>query len=188
MRWFELSGGRYLRLLEKSDAEELYTLIDANREYLARWMPWPQDQTLAQTLDFICATRKQVADNDGFQVVLIDGEQIIGVVGFHGVDWPNRATSIGYWLAETAQGHGTITEAVRALVDHALRGWQLDRIEIRVAVENLRSRAIPERLGFQQEGTLRQVMCVGSHYVDHVVYSLLADWQMRSSSRGAGST
>jgi ribosomal-protein-serine acetyltransferase len=70
-----------------------------------------------------------------------------------------------------------MTAAVRLLVDHALTEWQLNRVEIRVAVENLRSRAIPERLGFSQEGTLRKADLVDGRYLDSVVYSMLAvDW------------
>ncbi|HEY7829729.1 MAG TPA: GNAT family protein [Solirubrobacteraceae bacterium] len=174
---FEISGSHRLRLLEESDAKELHALIDANRAYLARWMPWAQEQTAEQTLAFILATREQLAGNNGFQLALTDQQRIVGVLGFHSVDWVNRATSLGYWLAESAQGQGLVTEAVSALIDHALRGWQLNRVEIRAAVENLRSRAIPERLGFKQEGTLRQTMRLGDRYLDHVVYSMLAsDW------------
>ena len=36
----ELPGGYALRLLEESDADELFALIDANREHLGPWMPW----------------------------------------------------------------------------------------------------------------------------------------------------
>jgi RimJ/RimL family protein N-acetyltransferase len=49
------------------------------------------------------------------------------------------------------------------------------RVEIRAAPENARSRAIPERLGFTQEGTLRQVERVGDRYLDNVVYAMLAE-------------
>ncbi|HEY2333416.1 MAG TPA: GNAT family protein [Solirubrobacterales bacterium] len=51
---------------------------------------------------------------------------------------------------QITQGSGTMTAAVRLLVDHALTVWQLNRVEIRAAVENRRSRAIPKRLGFRQ--------------------------------------
>ena len=169
----DLGGARSLRLLEKSDADELYGLVDANRDYLARWLPWVEASTPASIRDFLDAARRQHRSNDGFQcAILVDGA-IVGVVGFHRVDWFNRATSIGYWLAETQQGRGTMTEAVRALVDHALGAWRLERVEIRCAVENARSRAIPERLAFEQEGVLRRAERVGVRWHDLVLYGRL---------------
>jgi ribosomal-protein-serine acetyltransferase len=52
------------------------------------------------------------------------------------------------------------------------------RVEVRAAPENARSRAIPERLSFTQEGTLRQVERVGDRYLDNVIYAMLAeDWR-----------
>ncbi|HEX3392864.1 MAG TPA: bifunctional GrpB family protein/GNAT family N-acetyltransferase [Solirubrobacteraceae bacterium] len=173
----ELTEGRWLRLLEESDAQELYAAIEANREYLARWMPWAAGQTLDNTLAFIARTREQRASNDGFQTAVIEDGRIVGVVGFHGVSWQHRSTSIGYWLTKSAEGQGTVTRSVRALVDHALGTWRLHRVEIRVAVDNTRSRAIPERLGFTHEGVAREAEQIGDRYVDQAVYSMLAsEW------------
>ena len=166
------------RLLDEGDVAELHGLIDANRAYLARWLPWAEKQTLDDTLSFVRKTRGQLEGDDGFQAAVVDREDIVGVIGYHAVDWKNRSTSIGYWLAEGRQGRGTMTRAVRGLVDHALSVWKLNRVEIRAAVENRRSRAIPERLGFHQEGTLRQSERVGDRYLDCVMYSMLAaDWR-----------
>jgi ribosomal-protein-serine acetyltransferase len=171
-----LTDGCHLRLLEESDAPELYRVIEANRAYLARWLPWAAGQTLDDTLSFIRATRRQIADNDGLQVAVVDEQaSIIGIAGFHHVSWANRSTSIGYWLVENAQGRGTMTRVVSALVEHAIHGWNLNRVEIQAGVENSRSRAIPERLGFVREGLLRQVERVGDRYVDAIVYSALGD-------------
>jgi len=174
----DLLNGHRLRLLRESDADELHALIEANHAYLARWMAWAQGQTRAQTLDFIRSAHRQMVGNAGFHLAVVDDAgRIVGVVGFIGVDWTNRAASIGYWLAEAAQGQGTMTEAVRSLVAHALEEWKLHRVEIRAEPENLRSRAIAQRLGFQQEGTLRQVVRFGERYADHVVYAMLAgEW------------
>jgi ribosomal-protein-serine acetyltransferase len=174
---FDLPGGRLLRPLDDSDAPELYALIETNRAYLARWMPWATDQTAARTLEFIRTTGRQLAADDGFQAVLTAGGRLVGVAGLRTIDWPNRATSIGYWLDAAEQGRGTMTSAVRALVDHALGTRQLNRVEIRADIENLRSRAIPERLGFRHEGTLRQVERIGDSYRDQAIYAMLAvDW------------
>jgi ribosomal-protein-serine acetyltransferase len=172
-----IQGDAYLRLLEEADADELHRLIEVNRTYLARWLPWAAGQTFEDTLDFIGAAQSQLSGNDGFQAAIVTGKGIVGVVGYHAVDWPNRSTRIGYWLDEAHQGRGTMTAAVRVLVDHALTVWRLDRVEIGAAVENRRSRAIPERLGFREEGVSRRAELVGGRYLDSVVYSMLAaDW------------
>ena len=179
---FRIDERRCLRLLEEADANELYAVVDVNREFLARWMPWPASQTPEGTLEFIRSSRKQLADNQGFQVAIVDDGRIVGVLGFYRLDWQNRSTSVGYWIAESSQGQGTVTQATRALTDHAFRTWKLNRVEIRVAVDNVRSRAIPARLGFEEEGVLREVEQIGDRYVDHVVYSMLAaDWGSGSS-------
>jgi ribosomal-protein-serine acetyltransferase len=170
---FELSEGRRLRLLEQSDATELHAVIDSNRDHLARWMPWAAGQTFTDTSAFLRRTRDQLASNDGFQAAVVEHDLLVGVIGFHAVSWKDRSTSIGYWLAESAQGRGTMTSAVRTLVDHAFGAWQLHRVEIRAGVENTRSRAIPERLGFTQEGVLREAERVDDAYVDQAVCAIL---------------
>ena len=175
----ELPNGYGLRLLEESDADELFALVDRNREHLEPWMPWvPDDRSAEDIVPFIRTTRRQIADNDGLQTAIVDPDGgIVGVVGFHGVDWLNRKTSIGYWLAHDEQGRGTMTHAVRALVDHAFGTWKLNRVTIEAAVDNGRSRAVPERLGFTHEGTLRAAGRVGDRTMDHAVYAVLAaDW------------
>jgi ribosomal-protein-serine acetyltransferase len=174
-----VSGNHELRLLDESDAEELYGLIDSNRGHLARWMAWAESQTLEQTAEFISTTRTQLISNDGFQTAITAAGRIVGMVGFRGVDWQNRGTSIGYWLAAAEQGHGTMTCAVRALVDHALTQWRLNRVELRIDIENHGSRSVAERLRFVQEGTLRQAIRLADGYHDDAVYSMLAaDWAM----------
>lgn len=175
-----ISPSSQLRLLDESDAQELHGLIEANRAHLARWLPWAAGQSLADTAAFIRRTREQLRENDGFQAAIACEGRIAGVIGYHGVDWGNRSTSIGYWLAEERQGRGTMTGAVRALVDHALSVWGLNRVEIRVASDNRRSRAIPERLGFTREGTLREAERVGERHLDCVLYAMLAsDWRAK---------
>jgi ribosomal-protein-serine acetyltransferase len=134
------------------------------------------DRTVETTLGFIRATRRQIADNDGLQTAVVDpGGAIVGVVGVHHLDWANGKTSIGYWLARDAQGRGVMTAAVRAYVDYAFTTLGLHRVEIEAAVENVRSRAIPQRLGFREEGIRREVERVGERRLDRVVYAVLAD-------------
>jgi ribosomal-protein-serine acetyltransferase len=128
-------------------------------------------------MQFIRSAQAQVAENNGLQMAIVDAGRIVGVVGFHAIDWRHRSTSLGYWLAQDAQGRGTMTEAVRAMVDHALGAWKLNRVEIRASVENARSRALIERLGFHFEGVARKAFRLPDGYHDDAVYSTLAcEW------------
>jgi ribosomal-protein-serine acetyltransferase len=167
-----------IRPVAAAEATELHALVEGNREHLARWLPWAAGQDLAATEAFIAKSAAQLAGNDGFQARIAPEGAILGIVGFHSVDWVNRSTAIGYWLAEPAQGRGLMTAAVRAMVDHAFGEWDLHRVEIRCAPGNLRSRAVPERLGFREEAILRDAQLIAGHFLDSVVYGLLqGEWE-----------
>ena len=169
-----LTDGSELRLLEEADAGELYALVDQNRDYLAEWMSWAAGQTLEGTLEFIRSARRQVEKHEGLQMAVVLDGRIAGVVGFAERKQEASSASLGYWLGKAHQGRGLMTEAVSNLVDHAFDEWGLNRVEIQAGTGNRKSRAIPERLGFQQEGVLRDYERVGDRYIDMVVYSLLA--------------
>ena len=178
----DLPGDGRLRPFEESDADELYALTDRNRAHLEPWLPWvPATRSASDSLEFIRMARRLLDGDEGMHLALVDDGAIVGTVGFHRFDWANRATSIGYWLAADHEGRGLMTEAVRTLVEYAFEIRSLHRIEIAAAVDNARSRAIPERLGFQEEGIRREAERVGGRYLDLVVYGLLAPVTDRGS-------
>ncbi|HEX5955796.1 MAG TPA: GNAT family protein [Solirubrobacterales bacterium] len=181
---FELSDGVQLRSLTEADVKELYGLIEANRSYLAPWMPWAAGQTVDGTAEFVRKSIKQEADDDGFQVAVIVDGAIAGVLG-HELDRENRTTTIGYWLAEDQQGRGLMTAAVKRLLEHAFDELRLNRVGIEVAPNNPRSRALAERLGFREEGVLREAeRFADDDYRDLLLYSMLASEWSRGASRG----
>ncbi|MGB9150502.1 MAG: GNAT family N-acetyltransferase [Burkholderiales bacterium] len=164
-----------LRELYEKDAESLFQLTDANRNYLRAWLPWlDQNTKLENTRWFIQNTSEQAQKNDAPTFGIWLRGELVGIIGYHFMDKTNRSTSIGYWLAEKFQGHGIMTKACAKLVDDALVTRKLNRVEIHCAVENKKSRAIPERLGFTMEGVLRQKEFVYDHHNDLAVYGLLS--------------
>ncbi|HMM19721.1 MAG TPA: GNAT family protein [Selenomonadales bacterium] len=168
-----------LRILETRHAEDLFSLIAENRECLRKWLPWVDGTTRPeQTRNRIEISLKAFAENNGFQLGVFHKGSIAGCIGLHSIDWNNRKTSIGYWLGEAFQGRGIMTDSCKAVVDYLFKDLSLNRVEIRAAPANLKSRAVPERLKFVNEGTVRQAEWLYDHYVDHVVYGMLKeDWQ-----------
>lgn len=165
-----------LCLREERHAEELFALVDANRVYLREWLPWlDASATVDDTRSFIKISLEQFAGNKGFQTAIIYNEQVAGMIGYHQIDWANRVVEIGYWLAADFQGRGIITRSCRYLVEYAFTALDLNRVVIRCAAGNHKSCAVPERLGFKQEGVLRQGEWLYDHYVDLVVYGMLRE-------------
>jgi len=73
-----------------------------------------------------------------------------------------------------------ITKACRVLIDHAYDELNLNRIEMRCGVENKKSRKIPEKLGFREEGIVHQGGWLHDHFVDYVIYGMLANERHKS--------
>ena len=187
MQTIAISAGLRLTPLDLDDAADLFALTDANRAHLRTWLPWLDGvRRLEDTRAFIRTAEMQASRNDGAQfAVRVDGA-IAGVIGHHRIDWRNRHTSLGYWLGAAYQGRGLVTAACRSLVAHAFDAARLNRVEIRCAVGNRRSCAIPRRLGFRQEGVLREAEWLYDHFVDHVIFGMLAsDWRRAGGTRGA---
>jgi len=175
----QIDGDTWLEPLEPRHVVELFRLIDRERDFLRRWLPWVDAvKTADDTRAFVTMSQQQEAQNQGVQTVIRHGGAFVGVVGQHAIDWENRSTSLGYWLAEGAQGRGLATKAVGAHVQYAFARLGLHRVEVRCASENSASQAVPTRLGFVREGARRDAEWLGDHFVDHVVFSLLdGEWQ-----------
>lgn len=164
-----------LRLLDLHHAEALFDLVDRNRQHLREWLPWVDGASEPAFIrNFIQGRLEALARGEGFNLTIWHNQQIAGTLGLFDIS-PGQKAEVGYWLGKEFEGHGLMTLSVRALLGYAFDELGLERVQIKAAVENLKSRAIPERLGFKLEGVLRKDGFLYGRYVDHVLYSLLAE-------------
>lgn len=164
-----------LQPLNQDLAPALFALTDCNRRFLREWLPWlDQVRTVDDTRHFIESAESMAASNSAPTFAIIHAGDLCGVTGFHSINKPHCTGSIGYWLGQDHTGQGIATTAVRQLITIGFTDCDLNRIEIRCAVNNRQSRALPERLGFIHEGTLRQSERLYGRFVDQALYSLLA--------------
>jgi ribosomal-protein-serine acetyltransferase len=169
-----------LGLLQPHNADEVYSLVDANRDHLEEWLGWVNNikskNDYSETI--IPIWLKQFADNNGFNAGIFYEGKLVGMVSLHFINWKTRHTSIGYYLSKQDEGKGIISMCVKSLLDYAFRDLELNKVEIQCAEANTKSRNIPERLGFKQEGINRDAEFINGHYNNIVTYSLLrTEWQ-----------
>ena len=171
-----------LRILEERHAETVFALIHQDRAYLRQWLPWV-DSTLTpdDTLAFIRSSLQQFASGDAITAGIWHRGQFAGVIGTAKIYKLFHKAEIGYWLGESFQRKGFMTDACRALTTHLLDELELHRVEIHCAVSNSKSAAVPRRLGFVLEGTLREAtFAAGSFHDLHVFGMLQKDWHPAS--------
>lgn len=157
------------------DAREMFSLIDKNRTYLRRWLPFIDVTTAVADSEAYLSSVEEQAERNPVFVIRFYGK-LVGLVGFKDTDYDNLRTEIGYWLAENFQHKGIMTSCVRTLVDFAFNDMGMHRIQIRVAEGNTASRRIPLRLGFQKEGVERDgEMLEPGRFVNLETFSLVVN-------------
>lgn len=167
-----------LKIYRQPDLDTLFEMVDRNREHLRPWMGWADDRDRGKVESFIKRGLDQVANNNGFQAGIWYRDQLAGSIGFHYWNFIDGTTELGYWLDQDMQGRGIMTRACAAMIDFAFDEIGLNRVEIHCVEENTKSRAVPERLGFTQEGIMRHSVYHLEKYQNMVIYGLLkSEWK-----------
>lgn len=166
-----------LRCWEPRDAPLLKDAVDSSIEHLLPWMPWAvhEPQSLQEKVDLLRQFRGNfdLGKDFVYGIFAADESEAMGGTGLH-TRIGDQAYEIGYWIRASRAGAGVGTEATAALTRVAFELTDVERIEIRCDPANERSRAIPRKLGYTQEATLRRRL----HYPeprDVVVYSLFRE-------------
>lgn len=171
---FKIDDNLELRLLESKDADAAILEIQASRDYLARWLPWVELTHSADDYrNFIKFTRDEFAKESSYHFGLFEDGCFIGGFSIIKVNRNDNKVELGYWLGEGHQKRGIITRTVEAVTDFVFKEWDVHRIEIHVADVNTPSRKVPERLGFEIDGVMRESMRHNGKYYDMVIYSKL---------------
>lgn len=168
-----------LELTAAKHADGLYEAVDKNREHLSDFLPWVANmKSPANFQEYIKNCESLYEQKKEVSFVILLQEVAVGRIGLHHLNLENKNASIGYWLTKDSEGKGIITRSCKKLVTYGFHQLGLNRIEIKAAVNNGRSRAIPEKLHFKKEGILRGAEFVNGTFLDLVLYSILKDeWE-----------
>jgi RimJ/RimL family protein N-acetyltransferase len=166
-----------LRCWEPRDAPLLKDAVDSSIEHLLPWMPWAvhEPQSLQEKVDLLRQFRGNfdLGKDFVYGIFAADESEAVGGTGLH-TRIGDQAYEIGYWIRASRAGAGVATEATAALTRVAFELTDVERIEIRCDPANERSRAIPRKLGYTEEATLRRRLNYPEPR-DVVVYSLFRE-------------
>ncbi|RPF55248.1 GNAT family N-acetyltransferase [Aquisalibacillus elongatus] len=158
------------------DGEIVNKAIKASINELKPWLPFAQKlPTIEETEANLRNAHINFLKRTSFRFLIFhkDTNEFIGTTSFEYVDWNIPKCEIGYWINTEFSGNGYILEAVEELIDFGFQQIKFNRIEIKCEFTNYKSRAIPEKLGFELEGILKNedLSADGSTLTDTCIYA-----------------
>ena len=173
-----------LALISQDDTCSLYKLVKHHKSYMREWLPWVDYISSKNDFRQLIYYYQNKFHSMGIATMSIHiNNTPAGIIGFNYIDWTNLIGGIGYWLGESYQGKGHMSQACKAILNHGFEELNLHKINILCAEKNYRSQNIPKKLNFKVEGLIRQAEWVNDHYNNLLSYSMLKkDWKTSQES------
>ena len=189
----QLLGERVLvRPYQPGDGQALWEAVEESREHILPWLPWGDThKSPADSEAFVRRNQGRWILREDLPLSIWEktSGKYLGGSGLHRIDWEVPSFEIGYWLRRSATGQGYMTETVWLICRLAFETLKANRVFIRCATGNLNSAAIPPRLGFQHEGTLRNsVRNASGELCDMMMFAMTPDGYERLRSERQDST
>lgn len=177
-----------LRCYNPSDAQMLADSVTESVEHLKPWMPWAHNEPQG-----IEAREERLRNYRGmfdlqqdyvYGIFNREETRLLGGTGLH-TRLGESQLEIGYWVHKDFVNQGLATESTAALVKVAFEIIHVHRIEIHCDPGNLASAAVPRKLGFTHEGTLRAKTRFLDNWSDSMIWGLLESEYLNSPSAKA---
>ena len=181
-----------IRCYKPQDAIWLKKSIDESIEHLRPWMSWAKKEPgdIQAKLDRIrkCRGEFDLDIDYVFGIFNKNENMLIGSTGLH-KRLDNNAREIGYWINVNHVKMGYATETVKALIKIGFQIEDLKRIQIKCAPNNHASQAIPKKLGFLHEATLKnRKLDPSGNFRDFIIWTMLKEDYLKSDLTEFGLT
>jgi len=172
-----------LRPFRRRDVGAIHKAVSQSLTELQPWLPWASpDYSRSVSQHFVRDSMGAWDDGRAFDFGIRRPEEPNRHVGNVSVWFTSRANQvgeIGYWVRTGETGKGVCTEVTARILQIAFEELRLHRVTLRIALGNRGSERVAEKLGFLQEGTLREDVKVGGRWLDHTLWGLLdAEWRV----------
>ena len=170
-----------LRSFLPEDAQALFQCVDESRAKLRPWLNWVDQTTRPEhSLEFIKMVSAWKEAGNGFVLGIFTSadNKVVGVIGMNSYVADQSRAQLGYWIHPSFEGQGLMYRAAQRFIDFLFARLRLNKVEIRMVSENLRSAALAARLGAKVEGCIRASYLSGGVLHDMLITGILrSEWE-----------
>jgi ribosomal-protein-alanine N-acetyltransferase len=162
-----------LRQIKQDDAKEIFQYF--SKDEVTKFYDLESFTNIEQAEELIHKWNQRFENNQGIRwgITLRSEGSVIGTCGFHGWAKNHCKIGIGYELTPEYWQQGIMTEVIPKIIEFGFNNLGLNRIEAFVEPENIGSRKVLEKVGFREEGVLKEHYFWRDRFVDNVLYALL---------------
>jgi len=167
-----------IRPYRPEDVSLLYDAARESIEFAYHFLPWCHpNYSINDAKQWVesCAQAWKDAEEYSFVIFELANKQFLGGVGINKVDQKDKVANLGYWIRKSALGKSYAVQASLLAAKFAFRELHLNRLEIIMAVDNIASKRVAEKMGAKYEGQLRKRLVWNDEVRDADLYSLTSD-------------
>lgn len=162
-----------IRLVHPNYMEDHFNIVMKNKEHLGKWLNWAAKyQNIEDSRAYIDKAMEDYSKGKSVKCFIFMDNKLAGAIDLQSIR-QNHKAEIGYWLSEDYTGQGIMSKCVNRILDYGFNFLNLNKIVIRVAAENTKSAAIPQKFDFKQEGILRENSIINGEKHDSIYFGLL---------------
>ncbi len=170
MFYRKISNNIKLSLTVPQYATRIFTLIDNNREWLSKWLYWPDSvNTSVDVENFIKAELIKFQQGTGVHTTIFYENNIVGVIGFN--DIHNHIGRAGYWLSQTHSGKGIMTKCLNELIQLGFSYYPINEVQVHCSEHNIASCSIATSLGLTLTDKVNSAEYINGRWINHNIYS-----------------
>lgn len=166
-----------LRPFRRRDIDSLFRAVTSSKPELAEFLPWAATPyTRARAASFVKESVQSWREARAYDLAVRRPQapgRHVGNVSIWHLSRPSRSGEIGYWIRTDETGQGIATEVARTALRIGFQELGMHKVVLRIALGNLPSERVADKLGFVREGVLREEIKVGDRWLDHSVWGLL---------------
>jgi ribosomal-protein-serine acetyltransferase len=166
-----------IRLYELDDAPALHEAAKESCPDVYRWLPWCHPEyKIKETEEWLAEQIEKRQEGTEFEFAILNSDgSYLGGCGLNGIDWEQKTANLGYWVRSSAMGQGIAVDAVELLSKWGFENTDLMRLEIKCAVENVRSQRVAEKAGAVREGIRKSCLEIHGKKHNAVVFVIKKD-------------